>query len=228
MNNDFDVQRSVQNQLNWEPGISNPSKIGVAVKDGVVTLTGTVNSYFEKWAAERAAKRIAGVRALAVELEVKLFGSFKRTDTDIAKAAEDYLNWDVTVPNDRVKVIVEDGWVTLDGSVDWQYQKANAEDDVRNLAGVRGVSNNIVLKPVATVAPAEIKSKIEAALKRSAILDAQSIKVQTEGSKVTLTGNVTSWVEREEAENAAWAAPGVTDVKDLINISYDVAAGVVY
>ena len=222
MKNDSDVQSRVQDELNWEPGISDASKIGVTVNDGVVTLTGIVSSHFEKWAAERAAKRVFGVKALAVELEVKPFGSFKRTDTDIAKAVESALGWDVTVPNDRVKVMVENGWVTLEGNVDWQYQRSNAEDDVINLAGVTGVSNKITVKP--TVAPADVKTKIEAALKRNAILDAQHIKVQADGSKVTLSGNVSSWTEREEAEDAAWAAPGVTEVKNNITINYAAAA----
>lgn len=218
---DSDVQRSVQDELSWEPGVSDSSKIGVGVKDGVVTLTGTVNSFFEKWAAERAAKRVFGVKALAAQLKVMPFGSLKRTDTDIAKAVENALNWDVAVPNDRIKVTVEDGWVTLEGNVDWQYQRQSAEDDVQNLSGVKGVSNNIVLKP--TVSPANIKSQIEDALKRNAILDAQNIRVQADGSKVTLTGSTSSWTEREEAEDAAWAAPGVTDVNNLITVSYAAA-----
>lgn len=226
MKNDSDVQRNVQDELKWEPGVTNASKIGVTVNDGVVTLTGTVSSHFEKWAAERAAKRVFGVQALAVELKVEPFGSLKRTDTDIAKAAENALSWDVTVPNDRVKVVVENGRVTLEGDVDWQYQRSNAEDDVLNLAGVTGVSNKIVVKP--TVAPADVKAKIEAALKRNAILDAQHIKVQADGSKVTLTGSVSSWTERDEAEDAAWAAPGVTEVKNNITISYAAAAAAGY
>jgi len=222
MEGDLVVQRSVQDQLNWEPGVFNSSKIGVAVKDGVVTLTGTVNSHFEKWAAERAVQRVVGVKALAVDLEVQPFGSFKPTDTEIAQAIEHALYWDVSVPSDRVKVVVDNGWVTLEGNVDWQYQRVNAEDDVRKLTGVRGVSNRIVLKPSAD--PTEVKSLIEAALKRNALLDAQDIKVRTDGSKVILTGTVRSWIERGEAADAAWAAPGVTNVDNLITLSYGEAA----
>jgi osmotically-inducible protein OsmY len=217
MKGDSDVQRSVQDELKWEPGVSDVSKIGVAVKDGVVTLTGFVSSYAEKWAAERAAKRVSGVNALAVELEVQLPGYAKKSDADIAKAAEHALSWDVLVPASSVSVMVEHGWVTLDGNLNWQYQRSAAEDAVGGLTGVTGISNRIVVKP--TVSPTDIKSKIEAALKRNAILDAESINVQTDGGKVTLTGTVSSWAERDEAEAAAWAAPGVTDLKDALTIA---------
>ena len=217
MKSDSDVQRSVQDELQWEPGVSSGAKIGVAVKDGVVTLTGFVSSYAEKWAAERAAKRVSGVNALAVELEVQLPGYARKTDADIAKAAENALAWDVLVPADSVSVTVENGWVSLDGNVNWQYQRSGAEDAVRGLTGVTGVSNRIEVKP--TVSPTDIKSKIEAAIKRNAILDAESIGVETYGGKVVLTGTVSSWAERDEAEAAAWAAPGVTDLQDALTIA---------
>ena len=213
---DTQIQTDVLAELKFEPRVQ-PNEIGVAVKDGVVTLTGWVDSYLKKWAAEQAAHRVRGVKAVANEIEVRLPSASEKTDADIAKAAIQALEWDAYVPPGKVKVTVDKGWITLEGEVDWQYQKLDADRVVRRLTGVKGVSNLIQVKPRAT--PSQLKQQIEQALIRSAQTDAQRITVEVDGSKVILKGTVRSWAERQEAERVAWSAPGVTAVDNRITIS---------
>jgi osmotically-inducible protein OsmY len=213
---DLELKKAVESELNFEPSI-NAAEIGVAAKDGIITLSGNVPSYWEKMAAERAAARVSGVKAVVNEVEVHLPGSSERTDEDIARAAVNALQWNVLIPIDRIKVKVSKGWVTLEGMVDWQFQKTAAEKAVRKLIGVKGVIDLIELKP--SVSKGEVKAAIEGALKRLAEIDANKIKVETEDGKVVLSGTVRSWFEREEAERAAWAAPGVRTVEDRIAVA---------
>jgi osmotically-inducible protein OsmY len=209
------LQSDVMEELRWEPSVT-ATNINVATHNGVVTLSGTVPYYAEKCAAERATQRVAGVKAIAEELKVSLDGIPKFQDTDIAEAVVTTLKWHVWVPS-LVQAIVEDGWVTLTGSVPWGYQRDSAVDSVKYLAGVRGVSNNITL--TLGVEPTEIKDAIEKALKRDAEVDAEHIIVSTNGGKVTLSGTIRSWDARDEAESAAWSAPGVTDVANNLSVS---------
>ncbi len=216
MKTNTQLQHDVLAELEWEPSV-NASQIGVAAKDGVVTLTGVVASYAAKMTAERVAKRVYGVKALANDIEVKLPGSSERGDADIAAAALSALKWDTTVPEDRIKVTVRNGWITLEGHVDWGYQRDAALRAVRNLTGVTGLSSQITVR--SHVRPGDVKDKIEAAFKRSAELDARRVSVEARDGKVILKGNVHSWTEKDEAEEAAWAAPGVSAVENLLTVT---------
>lgn len=211
------LQQDVLLELKYEPSVD-ASEIGVTAKDGIVGLTGNVKNYAEKYAAVHAAERVAGVKAVTDELKVDLPSFHVRNDEDIARAAIYGLQWDVWVPSDRIKVKVADGWVTLEGEVDYKYQQTAAENAVHNLTGVRGVSNLITLKMPAVV-PSEVKTNIELALRRAAEVDADRIKVSVARDRVTLKGTVSSWAERQAAEHAAWSAPGVTWVEDDLVIA---------
>lgn len=214
---DAQLQRDVIDELKFDPSVGQ-TEIGVAAKDGVITLSGQVDSFARKYSAVRAAERVAGVRAVAEEVSVKLPMSSKRTDTEIAHALSERLRWDIDVPDERVKARVEDGWVWLDGEVDWQYQKNSAERSIRYLTGVKGVTNLVAIRKHASVP--DVKSRIENALKRHAERDSDQIKVEAYDGTVTLRGSVGSYAERNEVERAAWSAPGVTKVDDQIAIHF--------
>jgi osmotically-inducible protein OsmY len=221
-NTDVELQRDVIDELRWDPSVGT-AEIGVAVKDGVVTLSGAVDSNAKKFGAIHAAERVAGVKAIAEDLLVKLPSNFLRTDTEIAHAAVNALKWNVEVPNDRILTRVDNSWVILEGEVDWEYQRKAAEFAVRYLTGVRGVTNAIKIKP-RPFAP-DVRRRIQDALKRSAEVDSKRISVETGDGRVTLRGTVRTWAERKDAETAAWSAPGVTAVDDQIAIRIPVTAG---
>jgi osmotically-inducible protein OsmY len=203
-------------ELVWDPSVD-AANIGVSVDSGIVALNGTVKSLSQKWASERIAQRVAGVKAVTDELVVKLPSDSERSDTDIARAAVNALDWSESVPRNRVTIVVEHGRITLQGEVHFQYQRIAAEHAVRRLVGVKGVSNLISVKPL-NVSPVDVKNKIERALQRAAAVDAKKISVEAANGKVMLNGNVRSWAERDEAERAAWAAPGVFKVENYIQV----------
>ena len=217
MKTDSQLQRDVFEELRWDPRIRE-AEIGIAVKDGVVTLSGFVDSYAQRNAAERAVERINGVKAVAEELQVRIPGSLHRSDTDIAHHAVAALEWDVEVPDDKIRVRVDNGRITLEGEADWQYQRLAAERAVRYLTGVKGVTNQIRIAP--RVSSYDVSQRIKDALRRSAESDAQKIEVEAKDGRVTLRGSVHSWADRAEAERAAWGAQGVTEVDDRITVGF--------
>jgi len=216
MKSDSEIERDVKEELSWNPDLD-ATDIAVSVKDGVVALTGFTKSFTDRYEAEAAAKRVTGVRAVANDIEVRLPSVDQRPDPEIARDAVAAIKSQLPISYESIKVVVKNGWVTLEGQAEWQYQKNTAEAAVRRIKGVKGVTDIIVLKP--RIQPSEIQKKIQDAFKRNAEVDANRIAVETKGSEVVLKGTVRSWIEREEAERVAWSAPGVTNVEDRIVVA---------
>ena len=218
MRTDRELQDDVLKELEWDAGVD-AARIGVSVNNGVAALHGTVHTYREKATAERVVRRVFGIRAVANDLTVSLDGARPRTDSEIAEAVANALAWDSAVPMNAIAVTVADGWVTLRGEVGWQYQKSAAQIDAERMFGVKGVENLVTLKPRPQVDPVAVKGAIQQAFRRNAEVDSSQVKVETANGTVILTGTVKSLMERDEAERAAWSAPGVTAVQDRIQIS---------
>jgi len=218
MKSDMQLHKDVLAELTWDPRVAH-KEIAIAAKDGVVTLTGSVPSFAEKWAAERAVEKVAGVKVVANELTVSVPTPYFHSDTEIAHKVVDVFAWDIQVPDDKIKTVVTNGWVTLEGEVEWKFQRDAAAKAVRNLAGVRGVTNNITMMPK-SASPLDVSRSIKDALERRADVTAEHITVQTRGSVVTLKGNVPTFADRRAIEGAAWSAPGVTDVHDELAVAF--------
>ncbi|WP_173037360.1 BON domain-containing protein [Phytohabitans flavus] len=214
---DEEIQQDVMAEFSWDARLQ-PNEIGVAARDGIVTLTGSVDTFVKKWAAERAAQRVRAVRAVANDIEVRLPSSAERSDADVAAAVTRSLEWDALVPADRIDVTVSKGWITLRGEVEWEYQRRTAERAVRGLSGVRGVTNFIAVRPRVQPVPRELERRIQEALVRSVETDANNIQIRIDAGQVTATGTVRSWMEKQEAERVVWSAPGVTSVINRITI----------
>ncbi|MEV4758308.1 BON domain-containing protein [Micromonospora sp. NPDC049559] len=214
---DTEIQRDVLEELRWDARVQ-PNEVGVTVRDGVVVLTGWVDNYAKRWAAERAAHRLRGVRGVANDIEVRLPGSAERTDTELATAVTRSLEWDAFVPSEGLDVTVSNGWVMLRGEVEWGYQRLAAERGVRRLAGVRGVTNLIAVRPGVRPEPDEIKRDVREALIRTTPVDMERITVEVDGDEVVVVGTVRSWQERELVERTAWSAPGVCAVRTRLGV----------
>ena len=216
MKTDTKIQDDVIHELKWDPSVTH-ERIGVAVSEGIVTLSGSVPTFVEKSAAEKAAQRVAGVKAVVEKIDVKIAGSFKRDDFEIAKAIINQFKWNVQVPDEMIKAKVEDGWVTLMGEVEWDFQRSAADHSIRGLTGIKHVTNNITIKSK-DIQIKEVKQRIEEALKREAVNEARRIQVEVKGTNVILKGKVSSFAEMNDAKWAAWSAPGVTTVENLIQV----------